>query len=1050
MKKLAALALPLRGPRLPAGQRLISLAAFVYFLLFSISLSAQTKTVTGTIRDEKGQPLAGASVLIKGSSEGTNTDAAGKFTIALPANGTLVVSSVGYSAQEIPVRGRTSLDVQIGTAAQAMDEVVVVGYGTQRRANLTGSVSSVSGATLTNRPVPNASNLLQGRVPGLQVTQPSAEPGRDYASFLIRGRGSFSGGTTNSPLVLIDGVTGSINNLAPDDIDNITVLKDAASASIYGARAANGVILVTTKKGRRGQSLISYRLNVGRYAPIGLPKLVTNSAEYMDMFNTAAVRSGVTFRYPQADIDKYRSGTDPLNYPNFNAIDYYFNPAVVSNHNLSMSGGNEKSTYNLSLGYLDQPAVLPWYKYKKYNVLLNYTSQVSKAITVGTSMNLTYRDQREPPVVSQYMALTVYATGPLYGPYLPDGSGRVVSRAYQNEGRNRNVSEYQVMGEQSTKEYNLNAQAYMDVKLLQGLTWSSKVAVNYTDVYFKMHQVPYLAYLSQEKDPATGDYRASSFGPDLLGVIDQYQKTINPTIYSTLTYDGKIGDHSFRVLAGYEQLYNRYQALRARRTSSVTPALDELTGYSATGESLYYFAFPTNHPRLPSIGRPYEWAMQSVFGRINYNYKGKYLVEGNLRYDGTSKVSPDYRWGVFPSVSAGWLVSEENFMKDKDWLSNLKLRASYGTLGNQDISTYAYQNVFETSVQYPFGNTGPLQGAVVNDFRDQSLRWESTRIVDVGFDLNIRKGLLGLSVDWFRKTTFNILASQPVPYSLGLNAPTFNNGKMENRGVEIELTHQHHIGKVTYGFNALFATAHNKVLAIRVPSKGTTIRDVGFPYDQHFLYVWDGIFQAQDTVAGAKVPRHALNPNPRPGDLKMKDVNGDGVVDANDRVAVKGVYPDFTYSFGVNAGYKNFALSAFFQGVQGVQNRITGWGVDPFTQGTAPTLDWRNAWTPQNPSTTMPAIYAGTYPGVTNYQGSTFYLRNASYMRLKNVVLSYAFAKSVYTRFRAQDLSVYVSADNLFTITQYKVGDPERSDVSSNFPTYPQVRILNAGINVKF
>ncbi|MDQ3842626.1 MAG: TonB-dependent receptor, partial [Bacteroidota bacterium] len=1034
-------------------QLIPSATLFLLFLLTTVHLFAQ-KTISGTVRDDKGQPMTGVSVLVKGSTTGVNTDAQGRFTITAPENSTLVFSSVGFSEKEIPISGRSSFDVQMGTAAAAMDEVVVVGYGTQRKANLTGSVSSVSGATLTNRPAPNAANLLQGRVSGLQVTQPSAEPGRDNPSFLIRGRGSFSGGTANAPLVLIDGVVGSLNNLSPDDIENVTVLKDAASASIYGSRAANGVILVTTRKGRRGQATVSYRVNVARHTAIGLPDLITNSAEYMEMYNAAAKRSGLspTTYYPQAEIDKYRNATDRNQYPNFDAIDYWFRPAWVTNHNLSVSGGGEKSTYNLSLNYLDQPAVLPWYKFKRYNALLNYSTQIGNAVTVGTIINGTYKDRREPPVTSQFMALTVYATGPLYGPYLPDGSGRVVTRAYNFEGRNRNVSEYPVMGEQFTKEYNLNAQAYMDVKVLKGLTWSSKVAVNYTDEYFKMHQVPYNTYLLQERDPATGDYKLfNPFGPDILGVTDQYTKVINPTLYSTLTYDTRIkNDHSLRVLAGYEQLSYRYQSLRARRVTSVAPALTELTGYSATGEAVYFFAFPTNHPRLPSISAPFEWALQSVFGRVNYSYKDKYLLETNLRYDGTSKVSPEFRWGLFPSVSAGWLISEENFLRDKiNWLSNLKLRASYGTLGNQDIGTYLYQNVFATNVAYPFGNTGPLQGAVVNEFRDQSLRWESTRIADVGFDLNIRRGLLGVSFDWFRKTTYNILATQPVPFSLGLNAPTFNNGKMRNQGVELELTHQNRIGEVTYGVNALFSTANNKVLAISVPSRGTTIRDVGYPYDAHFLYVWDGIFQVEDTVRG-KVPRHQLNPNPKPGDLKMKDVDGDGDVDADDRVVVKGAYPDFTYSFGLNAGYKGFSLNAFFQGVKGLQNRITGWGVDPFTQGTAPTPKWRDAWTEQNRSNTLPAIYAGSYVGVTSYQGSTFYLQNASYLRLKNIVLSYTFPKAVFSRIKAKDLNVYVSADNLFTITKYEVGDPERADISSNFPPYPQTRILNIGLNVKF
>ena len=372
----------------------------------------------------------------------------------------------------------------------------------------------------------------------------------------------------------------------------------------------------------------------------------------MEMYNAAAPRSnGVTFRYAQAEIDKYRNATDRNQYPNFDNVDYYINPATVTNHNISVSGGTDKSSYNLSVGYLDQDALLPGYNFKRYNMLLNYTNQVSKAVTVGTIMNLTYKNRQEPPFTGENLALTVYAAGPLYGPFLPDGSGRVVSRAYQLEGRNRNVQEDYAMGWQNTKEYNLNAQAYMDVKIMKGLTWSSKVAINYVDEFYKMYQHPYSAYLLQEKDPVTNDYMMSSFGPDLLGVTDQYSKTITPTVYTTLNYETRIKeDHNLRVLAGYEQLYYKFQTLRGRRINTVAPALTELTGYTSASEALF-----NTYPRLPSLSGPSEWAMQSLFGRVNYDYKGKYLLEANLRYDGTSKVSPDYRWDSSrPSQQDGW------------------------------------------------------------------------------------------------------------------------------------------------------------------------------------------------------------------------------------------------------------------------------------------------------------------------------------------------------------------------------------------------------------
>jgi TonB-linked SusC/RagA family outer membrane protein len=1022
------------------------LLIFHLLFLLTTAAAAQGVAVTGRVIGETGDALPGVTVLVSGTTQGTTTNAEGSYKLQVPEGGnTLIISFIGYQTQEVAIKNRTTINVTLVPDTKALEEVVVIGYGVQKKANLTGSVASVSGPTLTERPAPNAANLLQGRVTGLQVTQPSAEPGRDNPNFLIRGRGTFSSAGAE-PLVLIDGVTGSFSNLSPDDIESVSVLKDAASASIYGARAANGVILVTTKKGRKGAPTISYRANVARHAPTALPDLITNSAEYMDMYNVAAARSGIAFRYPQAEIDKYRNATDRAQYPNFDNIDYYINPATVTNHSLSVSGGGENNLYNMSLGYLDQNALIPGYKFKRYNALLNYSTDIGKYVTVGTSMNLSYKDRKEPPFTGEAMALTIYAAGPLYGPFLPDGSGRPVSRAYQLEGRNRNVQEYYAMGNQKTQEYNFNGQAFLDVKPFKGLTWSSKVAMNYVDELYKMHQRPYNAFLLQEKDPATNDYKKDSFGPDILGVTDQYAKVLTPTVYSTLTYDTKIAaDHNLTVLAGYEQLFYKNQNLRARRINTVAPVLSELSAYTAENQSLYF-----THPRLPGLASPSEWAMQSLFGRVNYNYKGKYLLESNLRYDGTSRVSPGYRWGTFPSVSAGWLMSEEGFLRDQaDWLSQLKLRASYGTLGNSNINTYAYQDILSLNVFYPFGNTALQQGGVVNELRDKSLVWESTRIVDYGLDLDIHNGLLGMSFDWFEKTAFDILAGLPVPASLGLSSPTQNIGKMKSTGIELDLSHRNRIGEVAYGVNFLVSTAKNEVLEIPVPSKGTSIREVGLPFDAHYLYEWDGIFQVED-IGNPSVPRHVLNASPKPGDLKMKDQDGDGDVDADDRIVVKGAYPDFTYSFGFNVGYKGLSLNAFFQGVEGQTARVNNWGVDPFQQGTAPTTKWRNAWTPENRSNTLPAIYVAGYQGVAAYGGSTYYLQDASYLRLKNIVLSYDIPAAIVSRIKAKGLGVYVSADNLVTWTDFEGGDPERASIAGSLSQYPQARIYNVGLNVKF
>ena len=381
------------------------LGVLLSFLMLQNPAQAQNPvTITGKVTSSDGETLPGVSIKVKNSSVASSSDVEGNFRITVPSgNAVLIFSYIGFTAQEVRVDNRSSLNVVLQPDNRTLQEVVVVGYGTQKKVNLTGSVATVSGTTLTDRPAPNAANLIQGRVSGLQVTQPSAEPGRDNPNFLIRGKATFGG--SSDPLVLIDGVTGSFNNLSPDDIENVTVLKDAASASIYGARAANGVILVTTKNGKKGRTAVSYRLNIGRHTPTALPDLITNSAEYMEMYNTAAARQNITFRYPSADIEKYRNSNGDPQYPNFNAVDYYINPATVTNHNVSVSGGGEKNTFNLSLGYLDQNAMIKGYKFKRYNGLLNYATQLSKKVNVGTIMNLTYKDRKEPPSLFTRLAL---------------------------------------------------------------------------------------------------------------------------------------------------------------------------------------------------------------------------------------------------------------------------------------------------------------------------------------------------------------------------------------------------------------------------------------------------------------------------------------------------------------------------------------------------------------------------------------------------------------------------------------------------------------------
>ncbi len=1013
--------------------------------------------VSGIVIDQNGQPLPGANVIEKGTSNGTQTDFDGNFTIAVTdQNAVLSISYIGFATQEIAVGDQTNISITLQEDASSLDEVVIVGYGAQKKVNLTGAVDDVAGDVLIQRPATNSANLLQGRISGVEIIQPSAEPGQNNPIIQVRGVGSYGG--SNDPLILIDGAAGSLTNLAPDMIENITVLKDAASSAIYGARAANGVILVTTKKGEKGKPVVSYRGNISIQSPTALPDFVDNSAEYMQMFNTAYNRSfpGETY-YPQSEIEKYQNGTYPWN---FNSVDYWFKDATVHNHNLSISGGGERSVYNFSVSALTQDAMAPGYDFDRYNGLFNYSIDVSDWLTMSTSFNLTSTEDTRPPMMNLFVPMYIYATSPLSPPYLPDG--RVAGEAYVGEQaiqyRQSPQEVFDLIGSQYFNTNNLNAHLNFEIKPFKGLTWNTKFAVNYQYRYFKMHQKSYKTYFWHNVDifPDDGvevlpnNQNFDAISAEVPGLTDEHMTESTPTIFSTLAYDTKLGeDHNLSAMAGYEQVSFNRRILRANRPNTVAPNLTDIQAYSSDGEKLF-----NTHFRLAALERPEEWAIRSYFGRLAYNFKEKYLFEANLRYDGTSKVSPDYRWGLFPSASAGWVISEENFIKSNlTWLDQFKIRASYGRLGNQNIGSYLYQNNLSINSVYPFDEENEvLQGANLTTFRDQSLQWETTEVTDIGVDINIKNSLLGVSFDYFNKNTFDILASVQIPRSTGLNNPTVNNGEMRNKGFEFELTHRNNVGDLFYNANFLLTKYKNEVVSIYTPSTGSTIRDVGYPYDEFNLYVWDGIFQEND-IASGNYPTHEANQNPRAGDLKMKDIDGDGDIDADDRVPIGGRYPDFTYSFGFNFEYKNFGLNLFFQGVQGRKALLQFWTPNsPFGSGIPPTKDWRNAWTPDNPTNEMPALHIDGYTGVAAYSASTYNLHDTSYLRLKNVMLSYNLPTEVTQKFHVQNLKLYVSADNLITWTDFKNQDPERhlSSFSTVFLSWPQARILNLGLNVKF
>ena len=1006
-------------------KKILPLLLWLCSLLYISHAGAQS--LSGMVTNSSGASLQGATITNLSTKLGSMSDENGKFAITGKVGDIIECSMVGYQTQKITVESLAPIAIILSQLAGKLDEVVVVGYGTQKKVNLSGSVSSVSGKTISERPTPNLQNLLQGRIVGLDVVQPTGEPGRDNGSLRIRGLGSY--GASSNPLVLVDGVIGSISNLAPQDIESVTVLKDAASAAIYGSRAANGVILITTKKGKSGKNVIEYNGSWATSEATRYPDLITNSVTYMEMYNAANLRSGRPIKYPQAQIDLYKNNPNSDQYPNFDWLGYTLGKGPIQQHNLSFSGGSEKTTYNMSLNYLDQNSITKGYKYKRYNALLDFSTQAHKRVRVGANINFSFQDAMAPWLTNDDLLLLAYASAPTFKPFLNDGSGRVASRDFESTGgTNRTVEEVYNTGKQLNKNYNVNAQAFANVDIMKGLSWYSKAAVTFFNSEYKNRQYGSPSYAYQPLD--NGDYKLVSNGnPTFFGLQESFARNITKTFYSTLNYNKTFAtNHNLTALAGYEQQNYLGSSLNGARYNFPNTTIMELNGSTGLNQT--------------TGGTSVEWALRSLFGRVNYDYKQKYFLEGNIRYDGTSRVDTKYRWGTFGGGSAAWKISSEDFISQNfHWINNLKLRASYGVLGNQEIGNYPYQDVLSLT-NYPFSSLS--SGAIITRLTTKDLKWEKTAMLDFGLDVDIFNGLFGATIDWYKKNTSDILAQRAdQPASLGLAAPIVNAGAMQNKGFEIELRHQNRIGQVSYAISAMLHQYRNKVTKVLAPTLGTF--EVGQPYNNFFMYDWIGVFQSQDEID--KSPKQPSSGVLKPGDLKIRDVDGNGTVGPEDRIRISS-FPNYNYSFTLSAGWKGFNLSAFFQGVQGQKVSVNGWGYDPFIQGAAPSKRFLNAWSPTNPSNTVPAVYISGYAGVSGYN-STYYLQDASYLRLKNLYLSYKFSENISRKIFSQGLLVYVSADNLITWTKYEGNDPERAG-SGRFAQFPQLKIFTAGVNLKF
>lgn len=1010
-------------------------------------MQQQNLKVSGVVTDEAGEPLIGVSVLVKGTTLGNITDLNGRFSLDVPEGSILEISYIGYKTQSIKAQ-REPMNIVLKEDAQKLDEVVVVGFGTQKKVNLTGSVSAVTGDDISKRPVANAAILLQGQIPGLRVNQGLGQPGGEGTSFRIRGQGTFSSAGSD-PLILINGVPGSMTNLDPSVIESVSVLKDAASAAIYGARAANGVILVTTKQGAVGDKVhISYHGNVGLHTPTKLYDRVTNSVEYMELANLAWKNSGTGKQYTQDQINLYRNNVGDSQYPNFDWQDYMFRTAVVQTHNLSMAGSTEKTTYNVALNFVDQPGTMRGFKYRKYNATIDLTARITNFIKVGTYANLMYGETEQPRQGQNDAFLSTLSQAPTYMPWLPDdGTGirRWTSSAYSFESHNKNMPA--IIGDNAMKRddnFDINAQLWLEINLAKGLTWYTKGAARLQSNKSK----DWRGSTTYTYDYHTGE-RSSELDKGGLGLSVGDGRRFYTNLYSYLKYDLSLVDnaHNFSLMVGYNQESEKYETLNAYRKDFAF----DLPVLNAGGTADW-----------SNSGGEEEWAIQSLFGRFNYDFKERYLFEANMRYDGTSRISDENRWGVFPSFSVAWRATEEEFIKNLNlnWLNNFKLRGSWGQLGNQNIGLYPYQAMISGVDNYPFTKTsdGVIIGYQQTAYANRNIKWETTTITDIGFDLQVFDGL-SVTFDWYKKTTDDILRSSQVSSLLGLSAPTVNNGSVENKGIEVALNYANMVKGGTfrgfrYNAGVYFDRSRNKLTEFGAEEIGSySIKREGLPYDEYYMLECIGVFADQAEINAS--PKQ-FNDNTQPGDLKYKDISGpdgkpDGVIDNYDRRTFSGRFPGFEYGINASATWKGFDLSLIGQGVADKKYYTTDWGVQPFMQGSSPNKDYiKHMWTEENPyGAKHPKLYWQDMGGGKNTRPNSYYLKDASFFRLKNVTLGYTLPRVWTEKANISKVRIYFSGDNLLTLTPYKGLDPERNGDGRD-AIYPQNRIYSFGLNVEF
>jgi TonB-linked SusC/RagA family outer membrane protein len=985
----------------------------------------QQRQITGTVLGPGNETLPGVSIIVPGTNIGTLTDVDGKFTLSVPANATtLTFSFVGMSPQTVNIQNLSVVNITLVEDAIGLEEVLVVGYGTQRRADLTGAVSAVSGDEVVRRVhVSNTAVAMQGLSPGLTIQNFAGEPGREDVRVRVRGHGTLNNA---NPLVLVDGIQQSLASVEPRDIESISILKDAASASIYGSRAANGVILITTKRGAERGTTVSYDANVGWQNVLGYPE-GADPVTWLELENEAQVNAGASPLYSQTYIDNVRAGTNPLEYPFTVWEDGLFNRnAPQHRHTLSLSTGGEFGRVFASVNFLDQTGLINNFGNSRLTARVNTDIFVASNLTANFDIMYRNRETRGPGFVGQQIIQgALHINRNAVGRY-PDGTydllfGQWNPIAMSETGeRTRNTDE--VVGKAG-----LTYQITPELSLQGDLTI---MAEGESEAMFRESLAGMRHYVTQEPVTVGGWFAVNNLRETQRNRKEWTQRAF-------LNFNQNTGLHRIEAMTGYEEIYNNSKWIEAYRDGFFSNQLRNISSGAVANQS--------------TGGGREEWRLRSFFGRVNYAFDDKYLFQANLRYDGSSRFGDGHRWGLFPSFSAGWRISQEDFLIDNETISNLRLRASWGQLGNQDIGLYRYLSTYNLAQGYAFNNN-PVSGAAVTSAGNPIITWETTTMRNIGADFGFFNNRVELVAEYFWNYTDDILLSLPIPPSIGVGAPTQNAAAVSNNGYEIALNYFSPTrtgNRFQYSVGINFSDVINKIEDLRGTGPyfpdGATVWEEGYSMNSLRGLQSPGIYRTQ-----ADLDRYPVKVNPRAGigDIIYLDLNGDGVITQNlypagDQVIMGNEDPRYEFGITGRASYGSWDFSMFWQGVMQKYHNLDGaLNEGPNWQNFIPAIMAREIFHPErNPGGSWPIAFAGNS---WNLLYTEFWLQDTRYIRLKNIQLGYTLRPQNYF----SNMRIYVAGENLLTFTPTELFDPETPRGRSQF--FPHSKIFSAGLSVTF